>query len=554
MEIGPESQMPREIDPDSPRGLRKITQTDVTSPVTYRSRGGKRSGAGVPAADVHAPTLEQLRRYTRRSSFARAELESLSDALAGVFSFVTRVEELDALEPANSYNDRDPGRPPEPGEDPLNAFIRLCEIRGATVGPLAGRTVGIKDCIWVAGVPLTDGGCRAPEMVPTEDAVVVTRLLDAGAVITGKTNMDDLAMGIGEGSAYGPSCNPVNPRFATGGSSSGSAAAVAAGYVDMALGADQAGSVRIPAAWCGIVGMKATHGLVPSYGMTYADHTLDHIGPMTRSVSDNALMLEVIAGADWRDPQWVRREPVAERYTAALGEGVRGLRIGIVEQSIEPVGATPDVQAAFESAVQRLAEAGATIAPAVSIPLWTDAVAIHMTSLNLAVSLMLHSHGIGSGHLGRVNPAAVAGWAERARHAESAPTALKLALIATEDILERYDGVPFAKAQNLRLKLRQQVNRALVDVDVLLTPTTPHVAFARDGSDVVGDASEDRLGGDISAVRNTVPLNLTGHPALSVPYGTGYHGLPVGVQVIGRYFAEEFCYRVASALEQATGA
>ena len=147
-----------------------------------------------------------------------------------------------------------------------------------------------------------------------------------------------LALGAGEGSAFGAARNPHNPKYATGGSSSGSAAAVAAGMVDMALGADEGGSVRVPAAWCGLVGMKATHGLVPSYGLTYMDHTIDHIGPITKTVADNARMLEVIAGADWRDPQWVRAAPVAGSYLAADGLGVSSLRVGIVRESLGAVG------------------------------------------------------------------------------------------------------------------------------------------------------------------------------------------------------------------------
>ncbi len=157
------------------------------------------------------------------------------------------------------------------------------------------------------------------------------RLLDAGAVTTGKTNLDDLAFG--GGSAFGESRNPLNPKYSTGGSSSGSGAAVAGGMVDVALGGDEGGSIRIPSAWCGLVGMKATHGLVPSYGMTYMDHTIDHIGPMTRTVTDNARMLEVIAGTDWRDPQWVRATPSPSEYLRAAKAGISGLRIGVVPEA-----------------------------------------------------------------------------------------------------------------------------------------------------------------------------------------------------------------------------
>src|SRR6202046_2744873 len=279
---------------------------------------------------LRPPSREQVVEYASRHhlSLDGAEADQMVAAITASLEMYTRVEELDEPSVPLRHPYRDPGRTPRSGEDPYNAFIRFCEVRGAKDGPLAGKTVGVKDCIAVAGVPTTNGGRRTPAVVPTEDAVVVERVLDAGATITGKTNLEDLALGLGEGSAFGASRNPVNPAFATGGSSSGSGAAVAAGLVDMALGADEGGSVRIPAAWGGLVGMKATHGLVPSYGLTYMDHTIDHIGPMTKTVADNALMLEVMAGSDWRDPQWVRTEPTAGAYTAAAGQGVGGPRLG----------------------------------------------------------------------------------------------------------------------------------------------------------------------------------------------------------------------------------
>jgi amidase len=264
-----------------------------------------------------------------------------------------------------------------------------------------GKTVGVKDCIAVAGVPMTNGGRRTPTVVPIEDAVVVERLLRAGATITGKTNLDDLALGHGEGSAFGAARNPLNPRFSTGGSSSGSGAAVAADMVDMAVGADEGGSIRIPSAWCGLVGMKATHGLVASYGLTYMDHTIDHIGPMTKSVADNALMLEVIAGSDWRDPQWVRAAPNPGQYTASAHQGISGLRIGIIPEALEPSGCSPDVLDSFEKAVSILSRLGATVVEKASIPLWVKCRAIGLCSLSLGLYGMALSNGVGFGHLGR---------------------------------------------------------------------------------------------------------------------------------------------------------
>lgn len=441
---------------------------------------------------------------------------------------------------------RDPGRPPQPGEDPYNAFVRLCDVRGATSGSLVGRRVAVKDCIAVAGVPQTDGGGRRPYLVPTEDAVVVERLLDAGARIVAKTNMEDLAVGVGEGSYFGAARNPRDPARSTGGSSTGSAAAVAAGLVDMALGADQAGSVRVPAAWCGIVGMKATHGLVPSHGLTHMDHTLDHIGPITRTVADSALMLEVIAGEDWRDPQWARGVPAPGHYVSAADGGITGLRVGVVAESLASSSLQAGTRRAFEASIEALSRSGA-IVETVSVPLWPLSLPIFSAVVAHGVYGMWMSHQMGFGHLGRVHPDVVAA------NAGVTPSHLLPPRLITRLLLARYlhdveRGVPLAKAHNLRLRLRRQIDDLFGRVDVLVTPTVVTVAFP-----LLEERAEraDRMTrGGGTELLNTCPLDLSGHPALSVPWGTGDEGMPVGVQVIGPRFGEEVVYRAGFALEK----
>jgi amidase len=504
---------------------------------------------------LRPPTAAQVAAYAARHHLhpSPEELEEMRGAVAYSLERFNRIDELDEPVPQFRHPYRDPGRQPRPEEDPYNAFIRFCEVRGAPHGPLAGKTVGVKDCIAVAGVPMTNGARRTPAVVPTEDAIVVERLLDAGATITGKTNLEDLALGLGEGSAFGAARNPLNPKYSTGGSSSGSGAAVAAGMVDMALGADEGGSVRIPAAWCGLVGMKATHGLVPSYGLTYMDHTIDHIGPMTKTVEENARMLEVIAGGDWRDPQWVRAAPSPGEYRSQAGAGVSGLRIGVIAEALEPSGCTPDVLAAFEKALSLLSGLGATVVN-VSVPLWTDAAAIGLATLGLGLYGMATTYGVGFGHLGRVDPAVTAAWAaQNLLQADDLPPMLKNTLVLTDYVLEHYQGVPFAKGQNLRLELRRQAMAALADIDALVTPTTARVAFElldrRAEPGEMGARMESAMG----AVSNTMQLDLTGHPALTVPCGTGEHDLPVGLQIIGPHFAEERCYQVGFAFEAAMG-
>jgi amidase len=495
------------------------------------------------------PTPDQVARYAERLGlhFTTAEVEVYTATVAATMAIYERVEQLPEPSVPLRHLTRDPGHVPTAEEDPYNAFTRLCEVRGADHGPLAGKTVAVKDCIAVAGVPVTDGGRRMPYLVPTEDAVVVERLLDAGATIIGKTNMEDLALGVGEGSHFGAALNPHDPRFSTGGSSSGSGAAVAAGMADIGIGADEGGSVRIPAAWCGLVGMKATHGLVPSYGMSYMDHTIDHIGPITRTVEENARVLEVISGGDWRDPQWVRNDPVPGAYLAAAEEGISGLRIGVVVESLEPSGTTPDVRTAFDDAVGELGRLGAQIIP-VSFPMWTDAAPILLGALGVAVYGMWLTHGAGFGHLGRIDPNAVATVAAHNRlGADDFPPMLKSSLLCSMHVRDAYLGVPFAKAQNLRIEMRRALSACFADVDLLVTPTIPAVPFEL--LDRKGTLAE-RLGRtSMSAVANTCQLDLTGHPAITVPSGRGDRDLPVGLQIIGPHFGEALCYRAAFAYE-----
>ena len=506
---------------------------------------------------LRPPSKEEITKYAASFGWALQdqEIAELTRETNSALLSLDEIEGLDEITPSLKYVHRDPGRTPVGDEDPFNAFIRFCEVKGATAGPLAGRTVAVKDCIAVAGVPMTNGGRRTPVLVPTEDAVVVERLLDAGVTITGKTNLEDLGCGLGEGSYFGAARNPLNPKRSTGGSSSGSAAAVAAGQVDLGLGADEGGSIRIPSAWCGLVGMKATHGLVPSYGMTYLDHTMDHIGPITRTVSDNALMLQVIAGRDERDPQWV--SPGAEfpseeahyEYAAQKGIGVVGLRVGVVEQSLDPVGATNGVKAAFAQTVKQLKEMGAVVST-VSIPLWVDGHKIHSAVLTAAMTSMTQSFGTANfSHLGRIDPQSVAILAAQARlQGSDLPPMMKAAFLVREHIHREYHDLPFVKAHNLRLELSRHVNEALKSVDVLVTPTTPGIAHKLANQLTAGELVSGRTGNSPS---NTAPLDLTGHPALTVPGGKAEDDMPVGFQVISSHFGEIWCYRVGFALEAA---
>jgi amidase len=287
--------------------------------------------------------------------------------------------------------------------------------------------------------------------------------------------------------------------------------------------------------------------------MSYLNHTLDHIGPMTKTVADNALMLEVMAGPDWRDPQWARDLPSGPfRYADAADDSgvgdLRGLRIGVISDSLGPVGATSDVIAAFEAAARTLKLLGATVSD-VSVPLWSKGQSISMATTAAAAQIMVMSGGTGGyGHLGRVDPHATAVAAAQARlGGDDLPPMLKTSLLVAEHVSRHYAGQPFVKPHNLRLDLRRQIDAAFADVDVLITPTTPGVAHTL----LTGrtDAATMIRGRGGSATLNTCPTDLTGHPSLTVPCGTGEAGMPVGLQLIGPRYAERLLYRVAFAFE-----
>ncbi|GAB2972118.1 amidase family protein [Amycolatopsis acidiphila] len=497
-----------------------------------------------PGCDEVARYAEQL-----RLRLSGEEVEAYRDAVADHLATFDRLGEFPEPTVALRHTHRAPGGPPASGrQDPFRAIIRWCEVAGARTGPLAGMTLGIKDCIAVAGIPTTGGGHRLPCPVPTEDAVVVERVLEAGARIVAKTNMADMSMGLGAGSGFGAVRNPHDVRFSAGGSSSGSGAAVAGGLVDLALGADQGGSIRIPAAWCGIVGMKPTYGLVPAHGLTHLEHSLDHIGPMTTTVADNALLLETIAGGDWRDPHTDPDRSPGD-YRGAAERGAEGLRIGVVTESVDPHRCTPATLEAFERAREVLAGAGAVLVP-ISIPLWSAGSVLVRVLTSFAMAARARSSGHTPGDLSRVDVHAEAAAAVHYHDGmRQLPFALRTRLLAVAHLQETYGGAHLGYARNLRLELRRQVERALADVDLLVTPTTPAGPVRLpDGDPTQADSRAD-VGVDASY--NTCPFNLTGHPALTLPCGFGEHRLPAGLQIAGRRFDEHTVYRAGFAFEAA---
>jgi amidase len=499
---------------------------------------------------VEPPAPAEVERLARLDGIelAPGEAEELQPVIATLTDFAPLLDRLDRALVLPVPPARDPGYVPDPADNPHNAFIRRCRVVGAADGPLAGLTVGLKDNISLAGVPTTNGS-RLSSYTPVHDAVVVERILTAGGTIVGKLNMDDFgASGLGETSAFGPARNPVDPSRSAGGSSGGSGAAVRAGEVDLSLGVDQGGSGRIPAAFCGIVAAKPTHGLVPSWGITHIDHTIDHVTPLARTVDGAARLLEVIAGDDWRDAQWVRARPEAGHYRDAGDDGIAGLRIAVVEESADARICDAAVVANLGRVLEVLRTDGAEVGNA-SIPLWRDGLSMFIPYIGHLFSDLFRSEGQGAGHLGAYDVHALDAYA-RTRRNEGALLAqqVKSWLIADRHVHERYFGVPYARLHNARLALRRDIRAALVRWDLLLTPTLPLTAPKL----LSGDASFPEVSGRTAArlCYNTAPLNLSGHPALSVPSGLDGDGLPTAVQIVAPHFDERRAFRAAFAVER----
>ncbi|WP_396898821.1 amidase [Mycolicibacterium sp.] len=438
----------------------------------------------------------------------------------------------------------------KPAHNPFGAWYVTCDITSTGAGLLAGRTVAIKDNIAVAGVPMMNGSALVEGYLPNQDATVVTRLLAAGATITGKAVCEDLCFsGASHTAATGPVRNPWDHTRTTGGSSSGSAALVAAGVVDLAIGGDQGGSVRLPAAFTGIVGHKPTHGLVPYTGAFPIEQTLDHLGPMTRTVADAALVLDVIAGPDGLDPRQRDRRD-GPTFTDELTRPTAGLRVGVLTEGFGHPESAPGVDAAVRGAVDVLRAEG-LLCEEVSIPwhhhgkrIW-DVIAVEG-----GTAQMVDGNAYGRNWQGRYDPALIEYYGSRRRSdGSSFPDTVKLVLLAGRHTLDRHHGAHYAMARNLVPHLRAAYDEALSRFDVLVMPTTPILASPIPGSDA---PLEEYLARALEMMANTATFDVTGHPACSVPAGL-VDGLPVGMMIVGRHLDDATVLRVAHTFEQACG-
>jgi amidase len=504
--------------------------------------------APLPAmmASVKRPSLAQMKEIVSslHLSMSDAEILEYMAVLEPTFQAYDRVQQLPDNLPPVKYP-RTPGYRPNGGENRLGAWAVKSEVRGAPSGPLAGKRIVLKDNICLAGVPMMNGASTLDGYVPDVDATLVTRILDAGGTIVGKAHCEYFCLSGGSHTnAHGPTHNPYKHGFSAGGSSSGSGALVGAGEVEMAIGGDQGGSIRMPACWCGCYGMKGTHGLVPYTGVMPIEATIDHAGPMTTNVADNALLLEVIAGADGLDPR--QYDVRVDKYTNALGRGVAGLRIGVVKESFGHPSSESDVDQKVRQAAERLRGLGAVVEE-VSIPMHLDGQAIWSPiALEGLMAQMMHGNGMGFNWKGLYTTSLLDAHSNWRARANELSRSLKACMLAGEYFMRHYRGHFYAKAQNLSRLLRKSYDDVLARYDLLLMPTLPMKATPLPEHNASLALYCQRA---FEMLPNTSPFDVTGHPAMNIPCGMS-QGLPIGMMLIAKYWNESTIYRAAHAFER----
>ena len=440
-------------------------------------------------------------------------------------------------------------------DNKIRAYVTLCGDRAlqqaeaadrrlseaTEVHPVLGIAVAIKDNFLMEGVRTTCASKILANFMPPYDATVIARLRSAGSVFTGKTNLDEFAMGSStENSAFNVTCNPWDLTRVPGGSSGGSAAAVAAGQCLAALGTDTGGSIRQPAAYCGIVGLKPTYGRVSRYGIVAFASSMDQVGPLTKDVRDCALMLEAIAGYDQTDSTSVNL--TAPRYSAALTGEIRGIRVGVPKEYFV-AGMQPEVEQSVRQAIHQLQRLGAETRE-ISLPHTEYAVAVYYVIATAEASSNLARYdGMRFGHRARAND--LTEMYMKTREEGFGAEVKRRIMLGTYALSAGYYDAYYLKAQKVRSLIKNDFDRAFKVCDVIVTPTAPTTAFR------LGEKTADPLQMYLSDIY-TLSINLAGLPALSLPCGFDFDGLPIGMQIIGKHFDESTVLRLAYGYEQAT--
>lgn len=495
---------------------------------------------------VQLPTPSQLLDIADEVGLAltAADVASFVELLRPNIAAYNVVDAMADNLPAVRYP-RTPGYRPMGDENPRNAWYIKTTVPGAPEGRLKGKSIVLKDNIMLAGVPMMNGAATLEGYMPDIDATVVQRILDAGGTIVGKAHCENFCLSGGSHTnATGPVHNPHKMGYSAGGSSSGSAVLVALGEVDMALGGDQGGSIRMPSSFCGTYGMKATHGLVPYTGIMPIEIYVDHVGPITANVADNALLLEVLAGPDGYDPRQydVKTHP----YASMLAGGVKGMRIGVVTEGFQQANAEADVNAKVREAAATLARLGAEVSE-VSIPMHVAGAALWLPiGVEGLTQTMMWGDGFGVSRPDLYVTSLMdfhRGW--RARANEMSETTKLLIMLGT--YIRKYHGSRYyGKAMNITRRLTAAYDAALSSYDLLLMPTTPIKATKLPGPDASRELYVERA---LNMISNTAPFDISHHPAMAIPCGMS-DGLPVSMMLVGKHFDEPTIYRAAFAFEQ----
>lgn len=490
---------------------------------------------------VRPPSPGQIREIAEKHylDLSDKEAEQFRKVIEQTLEVQEWIDEMYPRRTERPHTTRDPGYKPRASEDSHNAFVTKCKVEGADDGPLSGYSIGLKDNIAVGGIELTCGSKLLEGYVPSEDATVVKRLLEAGGSVTAKLNMTEF--GVSHLSATGAISNPRDERYHAGSSSAGPAATVVNGDVDIAIGTDGGGSIRVPAAWSGCVGHHPTYGLVPDDGVVGGTvGTLSTVGPLARTVRDCALAIDVIA-----DTNRTNRSIPTEftNPTDVLDDGVDDITIGVVEEGFTE--ADPSVAEATSDAVDVLAHEGATVTE-LSIPWHSDAWYVQVALMIEETAGRARTEYVGHGTKGEydVQLADTLGRARRAQ-ADDLPVRLKFSILMGQYLSDEYYGRYYAKAQNLRTEVAEAYDDALVDVDVLVMPTTPKPAkkITEDDTKIEQQSLKPVV------YSNTKPFNATGHPATSVPCGWTPDELPIGLMLVGARFDDATPLRVAHAYQ-----
>ena len=496
---------------------------------------------------VRRPTMDQFREIVEDlgMSVTDREAEIFLENIDGTCAAYDLIDQTPDYLPEVKYP-RVAGYRPSAEENPYNAWYWKTDVKGASSGPLSGKTIVLKDNVCLAGVPMMNGASTLEGYVPEIDATIVTRILDAGGTIVGKAVCEYFCLSGGSHtSSPAPVINARKPGHSAGGSSSGSATLVAAGEVDMAIGGDQGGSIRIPSSYSGVYGMKPTHGLVPYTGIMPIEVTIDHTGPMTANVADNALLLEAIAGEDGMDPRQYSVQTA--KYTEALGKGVSGMRIGVVTEGFGHENSEPDVDASVRKGAKLFEEMQAHVEE-VSIPmhLLGQAIWTPLAIEGLHWQMML-GNGYGMNWKGLYLTSLMDRHAQWRERPDELSATLKLCMFLGEWFIKRYNGRFYGKCQNLTRKLRETYTKALQDYDLLLMPTLPLKAtkLPEPGAEI-----DEIIARGLEMLPNTSPFDLTGHPSMSLPCGMG-DGRPIGLMLTAKHYDEATIYQAAHAFEQA---